>query len=127
MTYRAIVDQQVDPADRVKVLTWENVEAGDECEPIDISQFPDASVHIFIKSGSGTTIALEGSNDKRGNRNDDDHANADFQTVKDSDGQLISTTSNKLYQKITNTWWLRPVLTDGDAVVDISIHMVRAH
>lgn len=126
MTFRPITDQRVDPSDKVRVYTWEDVEPGDECEPIDVSRYPDSSVHIYYKSGAGTTVDLKGGNDKRGNRAHPDHASAEFETLEDYKAGPISTSTKKIYQKVTNTWWMRPELTGGNGVMDISIHMVRA-
>lgn len=126
MTFRPVVDQRIDLSDKVRVLTWEDVEPGDECEPVNMGLWADASVHIYYKSGSGSTITLKGTNDKRGDRAHPDHANADFQMVKDADGNIIETTSNAIYQKVTNTWFLKPEIVGGSGVVDISVHMVRA-
>ena len=123
-----VTDKQVDVADRTRVLVWENLTAStsDTGKPVALGRWPDMSAQIYYVSGSGTTTVLQGSNDERANPAHADHASAVWATLKDSGENLISTTVNLLVQKVTSTWWIRPTVSGGTGVVNVSLHMTKA-
>ena len=127
MSVKDLTDKKVDPANRVLVQTWEGLAAGDTGYPVALGRYPDLSAHIWYEgAGSGSTIVLQGSNDGRANPAHPNHSDAKWLTLKDSDGNAISTTVDLLVQKLANAWWMRPTVTDGTGTIYISLHMTRA-
>jgi hypothetical protein len=126
MTVVSPTDYQIKVDDKVRTLCWEGLGDGDTGRPVNVGQWADKSIHLFYTSGSGATLVMQGSNDKRANPKDANHASAVWQTLKDGFQNNISTTVNAGYQIQENYEWVRPTVTGGSSpVVNASLHMKR--
>lgn len=126
MTVIKPTDQNIDVADRVRTLIWVGLGDGDTGSPINLGKWADKTVHFYYTAGSGSTIVMQGSNDPRANPRDADHANADWQTLKDGFQNNISSTVAAGFQIQENYEWVRPTVTGGTTpAVNAAIHMKR--
>ena len=89
--------------------------------PTDVTAaYVDSSVQ-FYGEFSGATIRFEGSDDPRANPNHPDHADAAWETVSDSFGNLIETTQRAKIHVNDFSWWVRPVVIGGDINTAITV------
>ncbi len=105
-----------------RVIGWEGLTTGDTGRPLNVTAWSDKSIHFFGDFGSGATIILQGSNDPRANPLHADHANANWITLTDPQGNSISKTSAAIEQVLENPFWIRPSVSGGtnpdlDAVI----------
>lgn len=105
-------------------VVWSGLDGDDTGLPVNISKFSDKSVHIYALTGhgSGTTV-LQGSNDERADPDHTDHANANWVSLTDPQGNAISKTADAIEQILENPLWIRPSQSGGssaDVIVAIT-------
>lgn len=107
----------------VKQIIWSGLDGDDTGTPVKLGQYTDMCVHIYAASAfGGSTVTVEGSNDPRANPADSDHANAEWVTLADAQGNAISKTAAAIETILDNTMWVRPKTASGtgaDVVVNI--------
>lgn len=100
-----------DTAPGVRVWTWALTTANADGAPLDLTAFPDKTVHIFGTFGSGT-LTMQGSND-----------GSDWQSVRDPQGNAIAKTASYLGAILENPRYLRPNLT-GSTGATVTVILV---
>lgn len=108
---------------------WSGMTGSDTGLPVFAPNFADKTAHIYAATtfGSGTVI-IQGTNDLRGDPTHPDHANANWVTLADAQGNAISKTSAAIETILDNVLWLRPSIsgaTAADVVVSIIGRKVR--
>lgn len=100
-----------DQAPGVRVYTWSLTTANSDGNPVDLTAFPDKTVHIFGTFGGGT-LTIQGSND-----------GSDWQSLRDPQGTALAKTASYLGAVLENPRYLRPNLT-GSAGATVTVILV---
>lgn len=95
----------------VRIYTWVLTTANADGNPVDLTPFPDKTVHIFGTFGSGT-LTIQGSND-----------GSDWQSLRDPQGNAIAKTASYLGAILENPRYLRPNLT-GSTGATVTVILV---
>lgn len=95
------------------LVSWENLQNGDDGEPFILSQYADRSVHVMGTFGVGGTVELQGSNNT-----------TDYIQLTDNLGNGLSFTTPTLRQVMEIVGSVKPSVTDGDGSTSISIYML---
>lgn len=119
----------------VQHITWSALTGADTGRPVNISAFNDKSVQLGAGASNanggiwgGSTTIIQGTNDKRGDPQDADHANAAWVTLHDPLGNNLSFTAAGLKQILENVRWIRPSQSAGAAGnLDIIITAKRSY
>ena len=110
MATRPAIKTGPDNQGRIRV-TWEGLLQGDDGSPVEISQFPDKSVHSDGSYTSTGAIAMQGSNT----------GTAWFALTKPGGAEISLTADTVGAMIVENPRFIRPLVTDGDGSTDIDV------
>lgn len=113
----------------VKLIKWENLQAGDTGQPFVVADYSDKSVQFHCQSyGSGITIQGSIDPDELGST-DGSSVGAGWDTLSDPQGNpLAGVTSDKLETLLEHPYLIRPSCSLGvtDATVVLLLASVRS-
>lgn len=95
------------------VATWENLQNGDDGQPIELANFADRSVQVVGTFGSGGKVRIEGS--LNGN---------DYAPLTDPQGNDLDLTAAKIEAVSEVVRWIRPRVIAGDGTTSLTVTML---
>jgi hypothetical protein len=117
---RSVIQQNTTPG--VRVITWALTTANADGNPVDLTAYPDRTLHIYGTFGGGT-LTMQGSNDPNGQATP--NSGVDWQSIRDPQGAAIAKTSNYMGALLESPRWLRPNLTGSTAATVTVVVMAR--
>lgn len=106
--------------DEAHVLFWDGLLNGDIGSPIEMPGSSDRSIQFTGTFGVGGTIVLQGSNMATPVESTD----ADWFTLTDPQGNVISKTAAGGEAVTELTRWVRPKVTAGDGTTDLEARLL---
>lgn len=111
------------------IVTWSGLDADDSGQAVDVSNYPDKSVHIY-GTQNGVTVTLWGSNDPRAKTDQEAGTlfgvkTASWVKLTDTLGNdLAIATNDALKTILENPQWILPVNTGGGGSTAMKVVMV---
>ncbi len=102
---------------RSRYVKWLNATSGDTFAAMALAGHSDKTAHFF-GNFDGATVELQGSNDPLVLT---DPGNAEWVTLKNAQGLDLSAASNTLEIIIENPIYIRPAITGGTGLTDVSV------
>jgi hypothetical protein len=95
-------------------IQYQNVKAGDTCEPVKVSRYADRSVQV-TGTASGATVSIQGTCEDDTN----------YAVLTAADGLDLSGTTFNRTKFITEvTAYTKPVITGGDVSTDVTVTFI---
>ena len=95
------------------VVTWPNMQNGDDGQPIELANFADRSVQVVGTFGTGGKVRIEGSLD-----------GANYSPLTDPQGNDLDITTAKIEAISEVVRWIRPRVITGDGTTSLTITML---
>lgn len=101
----------------VFIVTWGPLALGEAGNFFAAPALTDATVQIYGTFSGGASLAMQGSNDT-------DEATAEWETLSEPDGTLISAiVADDMAQILESPYKYRPIVTGGDGSTSITVKL----
>lgn len=98
--------------DHGTLVTWSGLLNGDTGAPVNLSDFPDRTIHILGTFGAGGSVNFVGSNN-----------NNDWIVLTDPQGNAITKTAAAMEFVTETPLFVRPHVTAGDGTTNLTVIM----
>lgn len=99
----------------IYLVKWTGFQvAGDTGTPFACPNYPDKSIQVVGTFG-GATVTIQGSNMID---------NPTYATLNDGTGAALTITSAGIKQILENTYWVRPIISGGDANTNLDVYLL---